>query len=48
MAERVFHQENLARIECRITELKRKISGLHERLQMLETTFLSQNHRGSV
>lgn len=37
MSERVFHEENLARIENRIAELRRKIWGLQERMQILET-----------
>jgi hypothetical protein len=41
MAEITFHQQELARIEHRITEIKRKIEGLHERLEMLEAAGLN-------
>jgi hypothetical protein len=41
MSEKAFHRENLARIENRIFELKRRISGLQERLQTLEAAKLN-------
>jgi hypothetical protein len=43
MSQRAFHQENLARIENRIAELQRKISGLRERLRILEAAKLNTN-----
>jgi hypothetical protein len=41
MFEKSLHEESLARIENRIVELKRKISGLQERLYMLEASNLN-------
>jgi hypothetical protein len=44
MSERAFHDENQARIENRITEVKVRLWELQERLETLEDASLDPQH----